>query len=205
MWQSGNAGLGLTRHGLLQPFKCKFKAFSHISAPSLRENHHLSFKLCNALQPFSHFLCCNGLLCSLHNFKLKRACKALDYIWILISNTRKRDTYHTTWGMQWCSWWRQCTTNKKVAGSIPDGVIGTFHWHNPSGIEVNSASNRNEHEEYLLGGKDGQCIGLTLLPSGSDHHEPWKPQPPGTHMPCPRIALPFTKQLAIHVLTEYKP
>ena len=21
----------------------------------------------------------------------------------------------------------------KVAGSIPDGVIGFFHWHNPSG------------------------------------------------------------------------
>ena len=23
-------------------------------------------------------------------------------------------------------------TNQKVAGSIPDGVIGIFHWHNPS-------------------------------------------------------------------------
>ena len=22
---------------------------------------------------------------------------------------------------------------RKVAGSIPDGVIGIFHWHNPSG------------------------------------------------------------------------
>ena len=22
--------------------------------------------------------------------------------------------------------------NRKVAGSIPDGVIGIFHWHNPS-------------------------------------------------------------------------
>ena len=26
-----------------------------------------------------------------------------------------------------------CATNRKVAGSIPDGVIGIFHWHNPSG------------------------------------------------------------------------
>jgi len=25
-----------------------------------------------------------------------------------------------------------CATNRKVAGSIPDGVIGIFHWHNPS-------------------------------------------------------------------------
>jgi hypothetical protein len=24
-------------------------------------------------------------------------------------------------------------TSQKFAGSIPDGVIGIFHWHNPSG------------------------------------------------------------------------
>ena len=35
-------------------------------------------------------------------------------------------------GMQWCSWCRHCTITLKVAGSIPDGVIGTFHWHYPS-------------------------------------------------------------------------
>jgi hypothetical protein len=28
-------------------------------------------------------------------------------------------------------WLRNCATNRKVAGSIPDGVIGIFHWHNP--------------------------------------------------------------------------
>ena len=27
---------------------------------------------------------------------------------------------------------RCCATNRKVAGSYPDGVIGIFHWHNPS-------------------------------------------------------------------------
>jgi len=27
-------------------------------------------------------------------------------------------------------------TNRKVAGSIPDGVIGIFHWHNPSSPTV---------------------------------------------------------------------
>jgi hypothetical protein len=26
-----------------------------------------------------------------------------------------------------------CATSRKVAGSIPDGVIGLLHWHNPSG------------------------------------------------------------------------
>jgi hypothetical protein len=29
-------------------------------------------------------------------------------------------------------WLRYCATNRKVAGSIPDGVIGIFHCHNPS-------------------------------------------------------------------------
>jgi hypothetical protein len=29
-------------------------------------------------------------------------------------------------------WLRHSATNWKVAGSIPDGFIGIFHWHNPS-------------------------------------------------------------------------
>jgi hypothetical protein len=29
-------------------------------------------------------------------------------------------------------WLRYCATNRKVAGSIPDGVIGIFHRHIPS-------------------------------------------------------------------------
>ena len=31
------------------------------------------------------------------------------------------------------SWLRHYATSRKVAGSIPDGVIGIFQWHNPSG------------------------------------------------------------------------
>jgi hypothetical protein len=30
-------------------------------------------------------------------------------------------------------WLRHCATNRKVAGSIRDGVVGIFHLHNPSG------------------------------------------------------------------------
>ena len=33
--------------------------------------------------------------------------------------------------MRWRSWLRHCTASRKVADSIPDGVIGIFHWHNP--------------------------------------------------------------------------
>jgi hypothetical protein len=29
-------------------------------------------------------------------------------------------------------WLRFCDTNRNVAGSIPDGVIGFLRWHNPS-------------------------------------------------------------------------
>jgi hypothetical protein len=37
------------------------------------------------------------------------------------------------WVTRWRSWLRHCATSRKVAGSIPDGVIWFFHWHNPSG------------------------------------------------------------------------
>ena len=32
------------------------------------------------------------------------------------------------------------------------------------GPGVDSVSNRNEHQEYFLGGKGGRCVGLTTLP-----------------------------------------
>ena len=55
-------------------------------------------------------------------------------------------------------WLRCCATNRKVAGSIPTGVIGIFHGHIKSfrshyGSGVDSASNRNEYQEYFLGVK----------------------------------------------------
>ena len=36
-------------------------------------------------------------------------------------------TYVIVWGPRWLSWLRHCATSQKVAGSIPDGVIGIFH------------------------------------------------------------------------------
>jgi len=32
-------------------------------------------------------------------------------------------------GTRWRIWLRHCATSRKVAGSIPDGVIKFFHWH----------------------------------------------------------------------------
>ena len=42
---------------------------------------------------------------------------------------------YVRWG-RWCSWLRHCATSQKVAGSIPSGVIGIIHWHNPSSRTV---------------------------------------------------------------------
>jgi len=63
------------------------------------------------------------------------------------------------------SWFRHCATSREVAESIPDGFIGIFHF-SPG---VDSASSRNEYQEYLRGGNGGRCVGLTtLLPSCAD-------------------------------------
>ena len=54
-------------------------------------------------------------------------------------------------------WLRYCAINRKVAGSNPAGVSGIFHWHKILPIAlwswVDSASNRNEFQEYFLGVK----------------------------------------------------
>jgi hypothetical protein len=50
------------------------------------------------------------------------------------------------------------------------------------GPGVDSPSNRNEYQEYLLGGggKVGRCIRLTTLsPSCAEYLEIWEPQTPG--------------------------
>jgi len=38
----------------------------------------------------------------------------------------QRTQYPLNGGTRWYSWLRHCATNRKVAGSIPDGVIGFF-------------------------------------------------------------------------------
>ena len=66
-------------------------------------------------------------------------------------------------------WLRYCATNRKVAGSIPAGVIGIFiyikSFRSPYDPGFDSASNRNEYQEHFLGGKGGRCVRLTTLPS----------------------------------------
>jgi hypothetical protein len=52
-------------------------------------------------------------------------------------------------------WLRYCAINRKVAGSIPDGVTGnfllTYSFRSHYGPGVDTASNRNEYQEQFLG------------------------------------------------------
>ena len=95
---------------------------------------------------------------------------------------------------------RHCATSWKVAGSIPDGVIGIFHWHIPFGHtmalgEVDSDSNRNEYQEYLLGVKAAGAYGWQpyhlhvpiVLKSGSFNFL----EPSGPVQACNGISFPF--------------
>jgi hypothetical protein len=64
----------------------------------------------------------------------------------------------------------------------------TYSFRSHSGPGIDSASNRNEYQEYFLGGKGGRCVGLiTLPPSCADCLEIWEPQPPGTLRASPGL------------------
>jgi len=65
--------------------------------------------------------------------------------------------------------------------------IESFWPHNGPGVDY--ASNKNEYQEYFLGGKGGRCVGLTTLPpSCANCLEIWEPQPPGTLRACPGLS-----------------
>jgi len=56
-----------------------------------------------------------------------------------------------------------------IAGSIPAGVIGIFHWYKILSIALWSwgriCLHGIEYQEYFRGGKNGRCVRLTTLPS----------------------------------------
>ena len=107
-------------------------------------------------------------------------------------------------GRRWRSWLKHCVTSRKVGGSIPDGVIGIFHWHNPrvdSGIFTGGR------------GKGGRCVGLTTLPpSWAECLEIWELQPAWNSPALYRGSFTFTFTLTLpwsifhilnHSFTEY--
>ena len=87
-----------------------------------------------------------------------------------------------------CTVTLHCATSRKVVGSMPGGVFGIFHWHNPSGRTMALRSTQPLAEmstRNFLGGYGGRCVGLTSLPpSCVDCLEIWELQPPGTLWAC---------------------
>jgi len=56
------------------------------------------------------------------------------------------------------------------------------------GPGVDSASHKNEYQEYFLKGEGGRYVGLrTLPPSYANCLEIWEPHPPGTLSSCPGL------------------
>jgi len=87
---------------------------------------------------------------------------------------------------------RHCATNQKVAGSIPEDVIGNFYWHNLSGCTMALGSTQPLAEMITKNiswrGKGDRCVGLTTLTTScADCREILEPQLPGTHRTCPDL------------------
>jgi len=111
-------------------------------------------------------------------------------------------------GKQWRSWLRHWATSRKVMGSIPDGVTGIFHWHNPSGCTLalgltqplTEMSTRNISWEVKVASAYGwQPYPLhvpIVLKSGSLNLL----EPSGPVQGCTGIALPLplTSSCALH-------
>ena len=59
--------------------------------------------------------------------------------------------YSRRWGMRYDGW-----GTATQSSSIPGGLIGIFHWHNPSGLTVALGSTQSltemSNQEYFLGG-----------------------------------------------------
>ena len=76
--------------------------------------------------------------------------RVLSTGWLIIIST-----LYSLLGSEVAQWLRRCATIRKVAGSIPAGVIGFFidikSLRSHYGPGVDSASNRNEYQEYFLG------------------------------------------------------
>ena len=76
-------------------------------------------------------------------------------------------------------WLRCCATSRKVAGSIPAGVIGIFHWHKILPIALWPWGRLSLWQKWVpgafSGGKGGRCIRPYLTTILCRCHEIWEP------------------------------
>jgi len=89
------------------------------------------------------------------------------------------------WGRRWCSWFMNCATSRNVSGSVPHGVIGSFHWLSISGRTMDLVSTQPLTEMSTRNISWEWGWGVTL-PSWCAHFfKIWEPQIPETLRACP--------------------
>jgi hypothetical protein len=93
--------------------------------------HNDSFqKCCKYLRHFAMGSCIKSVqFTSINNAALKR--EVLQTSTLAVNNQ-----FHPTVRKWWCSWWRHRAKSRTVTGSIPNGVIRIFHWHNNSSRNI---------------------------------------------------------------------
>ena len=108
----------------------------------------------------------------------------------------------------WCR--GNAATSRRVAGSIPDGVIQIFYWHNHSCRTMALGSTQSliyiGTRNISWVGKGDRWVGLTnISTSCADCLEIWEPQPPGTLRNCPGLYSDiFTSTLNRHTIIKMK-
>jgi len=103
------------------------------------------------------------------------------------------------WGTAVTQILRCCATNRKVASSIPAGVIGIFHWNKILPIALWPWGRLSLYQKWVPGafpgGKGGRCVRLkTLQPSWTVFTKSGNLnflEPSGPLQVCNETALPF--------------
>jgi len=90
------------------------------------------------------------------------------------------------------SWFRHCATSRKVAGSIPGGVIGVFHKHNRSGRTMALVSTQplTEMSTRNIFWGVGRPVGREDNITTFMYHfflEVWEAEHPGILRACPGL------------------